>query len=296
MMVAMIALLFSTCTYFVAYQFLSGRKEETHLPTQVFDRNNLEGNVLYPGSTHKSWLALTNRYKGLEKRIRLPFDLRRKLIKAGSPMGVLEFLALELLSILLISVLAFILVGDKFPKHLVFLVSLLIGFLLPILWLNRTIKIRQLKMRRDLPNLIDLLHICVSGGLDFMLAVVRVIRDLRPCDLTQELAEVHRQTQMGAARREALKNFAWRVDMPEVYSFVRTLVQADRMGTSIGDALKIQSDELRTRRFQRGEAMALKAPLKLLFPLFAFILPVVMIIVAGPILLTFLRGNMGFSF
>lgn len=295
-MVVMIALLFSTCAYFAAYQFLSGREEKTHLPEQVFERSNLEVNVLYPGSTQKSWLLLTNRYKGLEKRIKLPFDLRRKLIKAGSPMGVLEFLALELLSILLISVLAFILVGDKFPKHLVILVSLLVGFTLPLLWLNRTIKIRQLKMRRDLPNLIDLLHICVSGGLDFMLAVVRVIRDLKPCDLTRELSEVHRETQMGATRREALKNFAWRLDMPEVYSFVRTLVQADRMGTSIGDALKIQSDELRTRRFQRGEAMALKAPLKLLLPLFVFILPVVMIIVAGPILLTFLRGNIGFSF
>ena len=151
-------------------------------------------------------------------------------------------------------------------------------------------------MRRDLPNLIDLLSICVSGGLDFMLAVSRVIRDMKVCDLTRELAEAQREIQMGATRRDALKNLAWRVDMAEVYSFVRTLIQADRMGTSIGDALKLQSEEIRMKRFHRGEAMALKAPIKLLFPLFMFILPVVLIIVAGPILLTFIRGNINFGF
>jgi tight adherence protein C len=191
-----------------------------------------------------------------------------------------------------------ILLGDNFPKQNILLFSGIVGLAVPILWLRSTIRKRQFNMRRDLPNLIDLLNICVSGGLDFMLAVTRVNRDMKPCDLTMELSEVQRETQMGLTRKEALKNFAWRIDMPEVYSFVRTLVQADRMGTSIGEALKIQADELRVRRFQRGEAMALKAPVKLLFPLFAFILPVVLIIVAAPILLQFVgsSGQVGFGF
>jgi tight adherence protein C len=79
--------------------------------------------------------------------------------------------------------------------------------------------------------------------------------------------------------------------MPDIHSFVRTLIQADRMGTSIGEALKIQADEIRTRRFQRGEALALKAPVKLLFPMIFAFMPVVVLIVAGPILLNFMRGN-----
>jgi len=77
---------------------------------------------------------------------------------------------------------------------------------------------------------------------------------------------------------------------------VRTLVQADRMGSPMADALNMQSEEIRARRFRDGEAMALKAPIKLLFPLFVFILPVVLIIVGGPIMLQFMRGGMNFGF
>ena len=101
---------------------------------------------------------------------------------------------------------------------------------------------------------------------------------------------------MGKTRREALKNFAWRVDMPEVHSFVRTLVQADRMGSPMAQAMNMQAEEIRVRRFQNGEAMALKAPIKLLLPLFVFILPVVLIIIGGPIMLQFTRGSFTLGF
>jgi len=174
------------------------------------------------------------------------------------------------------------------------LTCIALGYFLPDIWLNNRIKKRQNAIRKELPNIIDLLNLCVSGGMDFMLAVSRVVRDLRPSDLTAELKEVSRQTQMGKTRKEALKNFALRIDSAEVHSFVRTLIQADRMGTPMAEALKLQSEELRVRRFQRGEAMALKAPIKLLIPLFLFILPVVLILVAGPILLEFTRTGIGF--
>ncbi|MDD5246488.1 MAG: type II secretion system F family protein [Candidatus Omnitrophica bacterium] len=294
----MIALLLATSIYFSVYGLVHRGEVETHLPSQVFDRRQQEAQARFPGIQRKSWTPLTARYKELDKKLKPPFDLRRKLIKAGSPMGTLEFLTFFLLSLVGIPTVAMILLGDNFPKQNILLFSGIVGLAVPVLWLRSTIRKRQFNMRRDLPNLIDLLNICVSGGLDFMLAVTRVIRDMKPCDLTMELAEVQRETQMGLTRKEALKNLAWRIDMPEVYSFVRTLVQADRMGTSIGEALKIQADELRVRRFQRGEAMALKAPVKLLFPLFAFILPVVLIIVAAPILLQFVgsSGQVGFGF
>jgi len=86
---------------------------------------------------------------------------------------------------------------------------------------------------------------------------------------------------------------ARRIDMPEVSSFVRTLVQADRMGTGIEEALRMQSEEALVMRFQKGEREALKAPIKMLFPLLVFILPVVLIIVGGPIILQFLQGGFG---
>ena len=96
---------------------------------------------------------------------------------------------------------------------------------------------------------------------------------------------------MGSSRRDALQHLTHRVGLPELSSFVRTLLQADRMGSPMGEALKIQSEEIRMRRYLRGEEVALKAPIKLLFPLFMFILPAVLIVVAGPIFLQFMRGG-----
>ena len=97
---------------------------------------------------------------------------------------------------------------------------------------------------------------------------------------------------MGSSRREALKSFSTRINSPEIISFVRILLQADRMGSPIGECLKMQAEEIRIRRFQKGEEQALKAPVKLLAPLLMFIMPVVLIIVAGPILIQFTRGGL----
>lgn len=268
--------------------------DETHLPKDMFDDPNKKLEPAYakfiesPKQNKK--LPFAKILKFIESKIVFNY-LRRNLIKAGSPMGLLEFLAFKFLFLLILPLVGVIFLKDKFNPGSIILVGSALGFFLPDLWLRRKILKRQLIIRKELPNIIDLLTLCVSGGLDFMLAVNRVLKDLKPSPLTRELADVYRQTQMGKARKDALKDFAWRVDMPEVHSFVRTLVQADRMGSPIAEALRLQSEELRVLRFQRGEAMALKAPVKLLLPLFLFILPVVLIIVGGPIILQFVRGN-----
>jgi tight adherence protein C len=96
---------------------------------------------------------------------------------------------------------------------------------------------------------------------------------------------------VGKTRRDALKDLANKFDIPEVSSFSRTLLQADKMGTSVSDALNLLSEDMRLARFRRGEQMALKAPMKLLVPLLFFIFPVVGILVAGPIFLSFIEEN-----
>ncbi|MDD5408935.1 MAG: type II secretion system F family protein [Candidatus Omnitrophica bacterium] len=302
MTLAIVVLLLSACVYLLLLQF--GAKifglERMRLPAQVFDNEKLELELTQDKYTVKpdnTWLPLTGRFKDFERRI--PFSIegiRRRLIKAGLPMGVLEFLAFKALSIIFVPVLSLIFFSSNMPKNMILIISLAVGFFIPEMWLNHNITKRTHSIRRDLPNIIDLLNLCVSGGMDFMLAINRVVKDLKPCDLTRELGEVYRETQVGKSRKEALKNFGWRVDMPEVHSFVRTLIQADRMGTPMSEALNVQAEEMRVRRFQHGESMALKAPIKLLFPLFAFILPVVMIIVGGPIILQFVRGGINFGF
>jgi tight adherence protein C len=219
--------------------------------------------------------------------------LNQKLIWAGSPLNILEFFAFKLLMIIVVPIVGIVL----FKKtEIVFLVVLIfVGYFIPDFWLKQQIKKRQRQISRDLPAVIDLMTLCVGAGLNFMLAMDRVVKDFKKCPLTEELSATWQEIQMGRTRQEALKALAQRVGVAEISSFSRTLIQADRMGSPIGEALNILSDEIRTRRFLRGEELALQAPIKLLFPLLFFILPVVLIIVGGPVILQFL-GSGGIKF
>jgi len=292
---ALIFLCVVASVYLMMYQVGLEAKDKPHLPEEAMQEgigaNLAEG--IYRAGAMKSWLSLTKKHKDWDERLKMS-KARRKLIQAGSPMGLVEFVFLKALFIIgvpAVAVIAFS--GGKIPLMNLLLVSVVIGYLLPDMWLKRVITRRQHNIIKDLPNIIDLLTLCVGGGMDFMLAVNRVLKELKAGDLSQELATMIHEIQMGKTRREALKDFAWRLDMPEIHSFSRTLIQADRMGSPLSEALRLQAEEVRMRRFHRGEAMALKAPIKLLLPLFVFILPVVMVIVAGPIILNFMRGGLG---
>ena len=281
--------------YLLMYQVGIEAKEKPRLPTEVMQdeigANLAEG--IYKAGAQKSWLSLTKKHKDWDEKLKMA-KVRRRLIQAGSPMGIVEFVFLKALLVALVPSLAVVVFsGGKTPLPTVLAVSAAIGFALPDIWLNKAVAKRQHSVLKDLPNIIDLLTLCVGGGMDFMLAVNRVLKELKPGVLSQELATVIHEIQMGKTRREALKDLAWRMDMAEIHSFARTLVQADRMGSPLSEALNLQAEEVRMRRFHRGEAMALKAPIKLLLPLFVFILPVVMVVVAGPIILNFMRGGIG---
>jgi len=154
-------------------------------------------------------------------------------------------------------------------------------------------KIQKVKnsIVRYLPDSIDLLSLCVNAGLDFLLALKWVIEKSAPSVLILELQQVLQEVNLGKPRRDALTDFANKYQIPDLSTFTRALVQADRMGTSVADALNIISEDMRISRFRRGEQTALKAPLKMLIPLLFCIFPVVGILVAGPVLLQFMQGN-----
>lgn len=216
---------------------------------------------------------------------------KKALISAGSAMSVPEFVSLKLLSCLFGTICASIIFAHK--PMLVFPL-MLIGFYYPDFWLKKKIGQRHRKIARDLPTVIDLLQLCVNAGMDFMLAVNRVATDFKPSALRDELIELWHECQVGRSRNQALKNLASRVNLTEISSFVRVLIQADKMGSPMGEVLAMHAEDLRVRRFQRGESMAFKAPIKLLFPLVVFIMPVVLVIVGGPVLLQFMQGAGGF--
>jgi len=223
--------------------------------------------------------------KGLraERPLRTKIDLAQWKISPG------EFLAAKELLTLVIPLGLYIF---GFTKLVWLIVIGLVSFFIPDIVLHSKVKKRKYSIARILPETVDLLGLCVGAGLDFMSAVRWVVDKVKVNPMVEELMHVLREMNVGRPRSEALKDMARRLNIPDVSSFVRTLVQADRMGTPVEEAFKILSEDTRMRRFHRGQRQAMKAPLKMLVPLVLCILPVILIIIAGPILVRFMSGNM----
>jgi tight adherence protein C len=181
--------------------------------------------------------------------------------------------------------------GDTMRQRqgLLFITIIAMLYMKPTSWLKRTIKRRHLEIERGLPFVLDLLTLSVEAGLDFMTSIRRLI-DRRKVDaLSEEFIRAIREMQVGRTRKDALKDMADRAQQPDLSSVVSALVQADELGVGIGTILRIQAEQMRTRRFQRAEKMANEAPVKLLFPLVCFIFPSVFLVLLGPIILQMLE-------
>lgn len=222
--------------------------------------------------------------------------LNASLIMAGEPGDLkgVELFGIQLLCMAFFPVfwgiifsqfgfLSFLVEGPK--QVLVYLALLLAGFTFPAMNLQERVKKRQKSIALQLPNTLDLLTISVEAGLDFMSAMRRVVEKHRPGPLKDELERFFKQTELGRPRREALREMANRVQLQDLRAVVSALIQADRLGVSIGPILRAQSDMLRTRRGQRAEKAAQEAPVKMLAPLMICILPSVFIMILGPVII-----------
>ncbi|MBP7275725.1 MAG: type II secretion system F family protein [Kiritimatiellae bacterium] len=162
-------------------------------------------------------------------------------------------------------------------------------FVRPPMWLAGALRARHKEIELGLPFTLDLLTLSVEAGLDFMTAIKRII-DRRPIDaLNEELIRMFREVQLGKTRREALRDMAERVNQPDLRTVTHSLIQADELGVSIGAILRIQSDQMRTRRFLNAEKAANEAPVKMLAPLIGFIFPAVFLVLLGPVILQAMR-------
>ena len=207
-------------------------------------------------------------------------------------------LLLPLIPGLLLNVLVWMLVvlapghtGDVLARQLgpATLLILLLFFAWPGLWLRSALHRRQHNIQRALPFVLDLLTLSVEAGLDFMTAMQRITTRRQVDELGEEMLQVIREIQLGKTRRLALGDMAKRVDQTDVRTVVSALIQADELGVGIAQILRIQSDQMRQRRFERAEKLANEAPVKLLFPLVAFIFPAVFLVLLGPIVLQMLK-------
>ena len=169
-----------------------------------------------------------------------------------------------------------------------------IGYLLPKFWLSRRIKANQKLLERALPDGLDLLVVCVEAGLTLDSAMQRVSEELNLAHpaLSRELSICHMETQIGLPRADALKNLGERSGLVALQALTAMLVQADRFGTSVAGALRIQSDALRAQRKFRAEEASAKATVKLSFPLVLFIFPASFLIMAGPMVINVMKNGM----
>lgn len=179
---------------------------------------------------------------------------------------------------------------DPNRRLLYTLAAFLLGFVLPQMLLRSRIDRRKQAIVKKFPDALDLMTICVDAGLTFDGAMSQVaIKWDDP--LSQEFARVVSELQLGKTRRQALKDLADRTDVPDVSSFVASILQAEQLGVSIGKVLRIQSEQMRIKRRQRAEELAHQAPVKMTFPLVFLIFPSILLVLLGPSFFRILRTD-----
>lgn len=216
-------------------------------------------------------------------------SISKKLELAGSParLDPTIFLASQFIAMAVFAglvILIFTVGPTKWSAGRIVLAALLfglLGFYFPQLWLSSKISRRQTNIRRAMPDALDLLTICVEAGLGFDAAMAKVSEKWQT-ELSLAFARVIQEIQLGKMRREALRDMADRIGIPEMTSFVAAVIQSESLGVSLAKVLRIQSDQMRIRRRQRAEEEAHKAPIKMLIPMGLLIFPSLMIVLLTP--------------
>jgi tight adherence protein C len=215
--------------------------------------------------------------------------VQQRLIRAGYRKesavkllyGAKVLVPLTLCSLVLVTGLA------RDNSFFVYAMALGLGYLAPDFWLGRRIKIRQTRIRLGMPDVLDLLIICIEAGLSMDQATARTAEELRLAQpaICDELGIVVLEQRAGRARSDAWRQFADRTAVDSVRNLVSVLVQSEQLGTSVAKTLRVHSDTLRTQRRQRVEEQAAKTTVKLVFPLVLFIFPSLFLVTLGPALI-----------
>jgi tight adherence protein C len=166
-----------------------------------------------------------------------------------------------------------------------------VGWVGPTFFVRSRLKARQKEVQLALPDMLDMLVVCVEAGLGLNQALVRVSEEIDHVStvMSEQLTMVNLEMRAGTPRDEALKNFAERTGVADIRSLVSMLIQTDRFGTSVADALRVHSETMRTKRRQRAEEAAAKTTIKLVFPLVLFVFPAMFVVVIGPSALAIFR-------
>ena len=264
------------CIAFYIIRALSGleleRKTNFEKPIPILFK------LLYP------FLAVGKRMAGGKGFSTWHQTAETKLAMAGysNVLTPADFVGLRLLFILLGVIIAFVGVFSKQPMACI-IVGILLSFY-PAVWINTVIKKRHTSIMRALPNVLDLLTLSVESGRDLVTSLRDIINRRPMDDLGEELLFTFQEIQLGRKRSDALRGMARRVRQVDLTATLNSIVQAEELGVSIAQLLRIQGDTQRAKRFAMAEKQANEAPVKIIIPVVLFILPAVFIILMGPLI------------
>jgi tight adherence protein C len=213
-------------------------------------------------------------------------SIQQQLIMAGNPMSLnafVTFWAILLAACGGLGLMLFVsLPADMIMQKLAATaVLLMLAWMFPRMWLKSKLKNRQKLVTKGLPDAMDLVTTCVEAGLGLDAALARVAEKTEG-PLAQELQIMMRDVALGKLRREAMQELADRIGVEELTSFITSIIQAEQLGVGIAQVLRVQADQLRTKRRQKAERSAHEAPIKMIFPLVLFIFPAFMVVILGP--------------
>lgn len=264
------------CIAFYIIRALSGieleRKTSFEKPIPILFK------LLYP------FLAVGKRMAGGKGFSTWHQTAETKLAMAGysNVLTPADFVGLRVLFILVGVIIAFLGVFSKQPMACI-IVGILLSFY-PSVWINTVIKKRHTSIMRALPNVLDLLTLSVESGRDLVTSLRDIINRRPMDDLGEELLFTFQEIQLGRKRSDALRGMAKRVRQVDLTATLNSIVQAEELGVSIAQLLRIQGDTQRAKRFAMAEKQANEAPVKIIIPVVLFILPAVFIILMGPLI------------
>jgi len=224
--------------------------------------------------------------------------IRLKLLQAGyrSPRAVSIYYSIRVLSVVAAAVLIVVLapaMGLSGNRLLIWIAAAAAaGWILPSGVLSRKVRLRQKELQKALPDTLDMLVVCVEAGLGLNQAIVRVSDEVEHISsaMSEELQIVNLEIRAGTPREEALRHLGERTGLKDIQGLVAMLIQTDRFGTSIAQALRVHSDDLRVKRRQRAEEQAAKTTIKLVIPLAIFVFPAMFVVILGPAVLNIMES------
>ncbi len=281
----------AAAVFAVAYFGFFARRGAPPARLTQFDRSNRVGRdaVLAAPFGERVAVPLAGRLRNIAGKVlpaRMVTDIERRLIVAGEPMSLHALLGLQIAAFGAAVVLVFVTLnsGATGVRLMGTLLFALLVLLLPAYWVRIKTAARRRALLKAFPDAVDLIVTTVEAGLGIDAALSEVGQETKG-PLGDELRMAVRETTLGRSRRDALQRMVDRTAVPEIKSFVQSLIQAEQTGIPIGQVLRTQAGQVRVRRRQRAEAEAQRAPVKMILVLVTLVLPSMLLLVMGPALM-----------